>query len=151
MQQGKNTSFTKRKILIGLFSLAVLGYIVLEAGQFVVFGFPNNPPVTNIVQWDTPRTQELWARACQDCHSNETVWPWYSYLFPAAALVIHDVDEGRDELNVSTNNLRKMDDAREVIEDDEMPPAIYLPLHPEAKLTDAEKEELIAGLSATFR
>ena len=60
-----------------------------------------NPPVVTQVQWDSPQTQALFKRACADCHSNETVWPWYSYVAPVSWLVAHDVSEGRGRLNVS--------------------------------------------------
>jgi len=51
--------------------------IVLAAIQLVPFGRDHqNPPVTGEPAWDSPRTRELFFRACKDCHSNETTWPW---------------------------------------------------------------------------
>ena len=140
----------RRKIIIWLLGLAILGYLVLEVAQFVVFGLPDNPPVTHEVQWDSSRTEELWNRVCQDCHSNETIWPWYSYVFPSAVLVLDDVRDGREKFNVSTNNLDEAKEIGEQIEEGEMPPSKYILLHPNANLTDEEKEQLMAGLSTTF-
>jgi hypothetical protein len=150
MQQLQNFVSRRKRVIIWLIGLGILGYLVLQVAQFVVFGLPQNPPVTYEVQWDSPRTEELWTRACQDCHSNETAYPWYSYLFPSYILVMKDVEDGREKINVSTNNLDEAHETQEVLEDGEMPPLQYLIVHPDANLTDAEKVELIAGLEATF-
>jgi hypothetical protein len=117
-----------------------------------------NPAVVTQVQWDSPQTQELFTRACADCHSNETTWPWYSKVAPISWLVYRDVTEGRQHFNISemTNiSSSRMDRLiREVgqqIDEGEMPPGIYLPMHPTAALTDAEKASLSAGLQITLR
>jgi hypothetical protein len=150
MQQFRNVFSNRKRVIVGFLGLAILGYLVLQVAQFVVFGLPTNPPVTHEVQWDSPRTEELWSRACQDCHSNETVYPWYSYLFPSYLLVMNDVLDAREKMNVSTNNLDEAHEIREMLEEGEMPPSQYLIVHPNANLTGAEKAELIAGLQATF-
>ena len=62
---------------------------------------PVNPAVVSEPQWDSPRTRQLFWRACADCHSNETVWPWYTRLPIAGQLIRYDVLEGRSRLNVS--------------------------------------------------
>ena len=90
-------------------------------------------------------------RACRDCHSNESVWPWYSKVAPVSWLVAQDVKEGRSRLNFSEwgrfgpemarSRLRKVcEQARE----GEMPLWYYVPLHPEAKLDNAEITTLCA-------
>ena len=140
----------RRKLILWIIGLGILGYLVVEVGQFVVLGFPDNPPATYEVQWYSPRTEELWTRACADCHSNDTEWTWYSYVAPMSVLVIRDVNEGREKLNVSTGNFEEAHEIEEEIEEGKMPPAPYLLVHPTADLTDAEKQELIAGLVATF-
>ena len=61
-----------------------------------------NPPVTTQIMWDSPQTEALARRACMDCHSNETTWPWYSYVAPVSWLVYLDTQRGRDEMNLST-------------------------------------------------
>ena len=43
-----------------------------------------NPPVVTQVAWDSPQTEALFTRACGDCHSNKTTWPWYSYVAPVS-------------------------------------------------------------------
>jgi mono/diheme cytochrome c family protein len=138
-----------RLLLVGL----VLALIGLAAMQLVPYGRAHsNPPVQGAPAWDSPTTRGLFARACADCHSNETVWPWYSQLAPMSWLVQRDVDVGRAEFNVSAAPAERGDarEAAETVREGEMPPAVYLLLHPGARLTDAERQALIAGLTATF-
>lgn len=131
-------------VLVGLF-LAI---------QLVPYGRDHgNPPVTGTPEWDSPRTRELFFTTCKDCHSHETEWPWYSFVAPMSWLVQHDVDEGREHFNVSAwgqQEENEGDEAAEMLRDGEMPPWFYLPAHPEARLSDADREALIAGLVATF-
>ena len=111
-----------------------------------------NPPVVAEPNWDSPRTRELFMRTCGDCHSNETVWPWYSRVFPVSALIANDVNEGRMRFNISEWGKRENEagEAAEIVQEGEMPPAQFLLMHPEARLTPAEKQELMYGLIATF-
>ncbi len=118
-----------------------------------------NPPVRAVVSWDSPQTQALWQRACADCHSNETRWPWYTAIAPASWLTALHVNEGRQALNLSELDLAGLSPARkarlaeeiaQVIRNGTMPPADYLLTHPEARLTDLEKERLIQGIQETL-
>lgn len=133
----------------------VIGGIVgvLLAIQLVPYGRGHeNPPVSSEPEWDRPATRELFFRACGDCHSNETVWPWYSQIAPVSWLVQHDVDEGRSYFNVSEwgRPVNHGDEAADLVREEEMPPWFYLPAHPEARLSEAEEASLINGLLATF-
>lgn len=115
-----------------------------------------NPPVISEPNWDSPRTRELAQRACFDCHSNQTVWPWYSYLPPVSWMVIRDVQQGRQHLNFSDwanvrGEGRSAGEMAESILEGAMPPASYLSIHPAARLSAAEREQLIAGLRATVQ
>jgi mono/diheme cytochrome c family protein len=126
-----------------------LGFIV----QLVPYGRTHeNPPVTGEPDWDRPRTRELFSRTCIDCHSNQTEWPWYSFVAPASWLVSRDVEEGRSHFNVSEWDRDKNhgDEAAKMVRNAEMPPWFYLPAHPEARLSDAERTEFVEGLVATF-
>jgi hypothetical protein len=144
----------KRKKLFGIyiFAAVILGLLLLI--QLFPYGRDHmNPPVVSEPKWDSPQTRQLAARACFDCHSNETVWPWYTNIAPASWLVQYDVDEGREKFNFSDwlgYPLKEADEFAEVIQEGEMPPAQYLLIHSEARLTDAEKAQLIAGLNATL-
>lgn len=125
--------------------------------QLVPYGRRHvNPPPGASVAWDSPRTLELAKRACFDCHSNETRWPWYSHVAPVSWRVQNHVDEGREHLNFTAFDVASREmrhaagEAAEVLEEGEMPPSDYLIGHPEARLTAAEKRELAAGLRAMF-
>lgn len=135
-------------------SLMVIGGVVVVILVLVVVGnvatAHTNPPVTNTIQWDSPQTEKLFRAACMDCHSNETVWPWYSYVAPMSFLIAHDVQEGRDAMNLSTGGRVEGDEMIEQIENGEMPKSPYPMLHPEANLSADQKAQLIAGIRATF-
>lgn len=109
-----------------------------------------NPAVVREPAWDSPQTRELAKAACFDCHSNETVWPWYARIAPSSWLLYRDVTEGRDQLNFSDWSGRmETDEIAEVINEGEMPPWYYVVMHPDAKLSDSEKQALINGLQRT--
>jgi hypothetical protein len=140
------------KVLLGFIGIIIVLFALLQLVRFVVPEFQlDNPPVTQQVVWSSPEAEQLWKQACADCHSNETVYPWYSYIAPVGWLVAHDVHEGRDELNISTDRRVEWDEMIEKIEEGEMPLPIYLTMHPEANLTAAQQETLMAGIRATFR
>lgn len=137
---------------IFIWTLLSLGIVFLVI-QFVPYGRDHtNPPVRAEPAWDSPRTLDLAKRACFDCHSNETEWPWYSNIAPISWLVQYDVEQGRAELNYS--DVRSGDDeaseSAESVQDGEMPPRYYELGHSKARLTDSERDELIRGLIATF-
>jgi hypothetical protein len=135
------------------FVLALVVVAVLVLMQLLPVGAAvTNPPTVAEPSWDSPVTRDLFQRACGDCHSNGTEWPWYANVAPASWLVRHDVAEGREHLNVSEWD-RQQKDARkaaEQVRDGEMPLALYRVAHSEARLTADEKAQLIAGLAATF-
>jgi hypothetical protein len=113
-----------------------------------------NPPVVREPVWNSPATRELAKKACFDCHSNETVWPWYSRIAPVSWLVYWDVVEGRKQLNFSDwrGGSRKHENQREIVKEiseGEMPPLQYTIAHPEAKLDGQSKKHLIDGLTTT--
>lgn len=127
--------------------------VLFVAVQFVPYGRDHtNPPVLGEPTWSDTETKATFDRACADCHSNETKWPWYSNVAPVSWLVWRDVDEGRAKLNVSEWGHRRneADEAGEQVQKGEMPMPIYLVLHPEARLSADEKTTLINGLNATF-
>ena len=132
-------------------SLTGLLLLMVDA-QVVPYGRDHdNPPVAAEPAWDTPATRELARRACFDCHSNETRWPWYSNIAPLSWLIQRDVEEGRHELNWSEWDLdSEGDESAETVIEGSMPPGTYAILHPEARLSDQEIDALVAGLVATF-
>ncbi|HUK64939.1 MAG TPA: heme-binding domain-containing protein, partial [Dongiaceae bacterium] len=135
-------------------ALAIGAVAVAIAIQLVPYGRPaGDPPVVREPNWDHPRTRELFFRACRDCHSNETVWPWYAAVAPGSWLMRWDVDDARAHFDVSEwgrAGKNHGDDAAEEVRQREMPLWYYLLLHPAARLSDAERSELVAGLVGTF-
>jgi cytochrome c553 len=111
-----------------------------------------NPPIVAEPKWDNPLTRALAKRACFDCHSNETNWPWYSYIAPVSWLLVMDVLHGRAAFNFSDWHTGDMSSAvmAEEINSGGMPLPQYRLMHPTARFTDTEKRQLIAGLTATL-
>lgn len=132
----------RRRNIVGL---AVV--VVLIAIQFVPVN-RSNPPVQGEIQ--APRAvSEVLRQSCYNCHSNETEWPWYSYVAPVSWMLVHHVEEGREKLNFSTwSELAEKDRSeivREIYEETsegKMPLRSYLVAHPEAKLSDEAIETL---------
>ena len=135
-----------KTLLLVLIGIGVVGFVGI---QFIPVD-RSNPPIVSEPNWDSPETRALAERACFDCHSNETKWPWYSKIAPVSWLVVHDVQEGRAALNYSEWRPNQENESVEAIVEGEMPLEIYLMMHPEAQLTKAETQALIAGLNATF-
>lgn len=123
-----------------LLRAAAIVFVLVLAMQ-VVPVTRENPPVTGALT-APPGIEATLRRACYDCHSNETVWPWYSRVAPASWLVAHDVNEGREHLNFSTwtslppdDQRQRLDEIVEQVNRGAMPPGIYTPLHPDAHLS----------------
>ncbi len=142
-------SRTRMAGFTGLGCLALFGLM-----QVVPYGRTHsNPPVTGEPRWASTETRDLAVRACYDCHSNETNYPWYSNVAPVSWLTQNHIDEGRSKLNFSefATNPGEAEEAVEVLAEGEMPPNYYtwFGLHGASKLTEDEKLQLIAGLKAT--
>ncbi len=107
-----------------------------------------HPPVTARLSVD-PTVDAALQRACYDCHSHETRWPWYSHVAPISWLVAYDVEEGREHLNFSTLGAKPRQEQRdalhEIVEEvaeGEMAPWFYVALHSDAELRADEIEAL---------
>jgi len=134
----------KKKMAIGLLLVAAL---VMVSGLFVP---RSNPAVENEVTWDSAETRTRFMQSCADCHSHETVWPWYARVGPSAFLVFHNVSEGREHFNISIRDMGEADEAGEEVLKGAMPPRDYLLLHPGAALDDAGRKAFARGLDRTF-
>jgi Haem-binding domain len=116
--------------------------------QLVPYGHTHtNPPVSSEVLWNSPQTRDVFHRACFDCHSNETVWPWYANVAPVSWLLARDVNGGRTHLNFTEwdHAQKHAKDVAEQVKEGEMPPWFYRPMHPASRLSDAEKRALEDG------
>jgi hypothetical protein len=137
---------TRRSLLIAL----AVGVALLLAIQLVPYGRQHsNPPVTAEPPWPDPAVRELAARACFDCHSNQTTWPWYSNLAPVSWILQNHVEEARSTLNFSEwdRPQQGLREAAEVIQEGEMPPGYYRLMHRTANLSAAEATQLAQGLA----
>ena len=113
---------------------------------------PPLPPGGDISATNPPPPQiaALLHAACYDCHSDETKWPWYSHVAPVSWLLVSDVNDGRERLNFSEwprelpeRAAKRLERISEEVDDQEMPPAKYTLLHPEARITAGQREQLI--------
>jgi Haem-binding domain len=92
-----------------------------------------------------PEVGPILARSCNDCHSNRTVWPWYSNVAPVSWLVAYDVNHGRTALNFSewgtrdpAKNHEMLGEICKEVTEKEMPGLIYPLMHSGAGLSDAD-------------
>lgn len=141
-----------RKILkYGAFGAAVL----LAGAQFFQPARTNPPEVPaatfEAVAETSPEVKAIIQWACRDCHSNSTVWPWYSRFAPVSWMVADHVREGRARLNFSEWNLYgpdmsrlRLKEACQQVQAGEMPVWSYRLMHPEARLTVSDVRALCA-------
>lgn len=140
---------TLKTVLLTL--AAILGLFALM--QAVPYGRTHsNPPTIAEPPWDSPRTRALAVRACFDCHSNHTRWPWYANLAPFSWVVQYDVEVARSVVNFSEWNRPQplAVYSGQWTKGSVMPPYKYVMAHPEAQLTEQERDELARGLDATM-
>jgi len=87
--------------------------------------------------------------SCYDCHSNETIYPWYSYVAPVSWLVVRDIKQGRDHLNFShwesqskIEKAKNLDNIIDEVTDENMPLPIYTIMHAKAKLSADDRKQI---------
>jgi hypothetical protein len=136
------------KILIGLAGVALLIQIFRPSRD--------NPTADAALAADRhlripPRISVLIRVACFDCHSNESHWPWYSNVAPVSWLLARDVSQGRRHLNFSewgkytqSRQVSLLGNIAEQITQESMPYPPYLIMHPEARLSQADRDSLVA-------
>jgi hypothetical protein len=142
---------------------------IIVALVFVAIQFKRpartNPPVdesqTIFVRTQmTPKVAAIFDRSCRDCHSNKTVWPWYTNFAPISWFIVDHVNQGRQHVNLSEwgrldrdHQDKKLRQICDEVTDGAMPLSSYTPLHPGSKLsaedlkalcdwTDAERQRL---------
>lgn len=126
--------------------------LALAAAQLVPVERTNPPVEARVVA--PPEVEAILRRACWDCHSHETVWGWHTRVAPISWLVVHDVKEGRAELNFSRWESPRRPErlGRKIAEevgDGDMPPLLYVLAHPSARLSAAERAT-VAAWAATL-
>jgi hypothetical protein len=113
---------------------------------------PPAPPGGDIAATNPPPPQiaALLRAACYDCHSDETIWPWYSRIAPVSWLIASDVNDGRERLNFSEwphalpeRATKRLERVSEELDYKNMPPRKFTLMHPAARLAEAQRQELI--------
>jgi hypothetical protein len=129
------------KTLIKKVLYLTLGLLILI--QLVPVSFANPPEEGPLVAPD--RVQAILKSSCFDCHSNRTVWPWYSRVAPVSWWLVDHVTEGRSELNFSNwqtlsaeKQIEMTEEILEEVEEGEMPPRSYTLVHSEASLSQED-------------
>lgn len=132
--------------------------IILAVGAIILQFFRGEEPeVAEVTENDLILSEAvnddvalLLKSACYDCHSMQTVYPWYSYITPASWFVFDHIRDGRDELNFSEwanyekrRKIRKLKEITEEVEEKHMPLDSYISMHGEANLSQAQRETII--------
>ncbi|HEY3024980.1 MAG TPA: heme-binding domain-containing protein [Pyrinomonadaceae bacterium] len=145
--------------------------VIVLACLFIIIQFRRpartNPPIDQSQTIEahaqmTPQVASILARSCNDCHSNKTVWPWYTNVAPVSWFIVDHVNEGRSNLNLSEwgrydqrRQGKKLEQMCDEVKDGAMPLSSYTPLHPGTELspddiktlcdwTEAERARLAA-------
>ena len=114
-------------------------------------------PATDFISVTAANTEVagLLKTACYDCHSNQPTYPWYTNMAPVSWWIKHHINEGSQHLNFSIwgtykdkRKNHKLEECIEMIEEGEMPISSYTLMHGEAKLTDAQKLQLVEFFKA---
>lgn len=136
-----------KTIWIVLIATVVIMQLIPSGRPEVINENPNGLMVNNNIP---NSVANILRTTCYDCHSNETNYPWYSYVAPVSWLISRDTKLGRAELNFSiwesNDKMKKaklLSDIVEEVSDGGMPMAIYPLMHPEAKLTKADRQMIV--------
>lgn len=145
-----------KKILKRTFQILLFAFIVIQ------FFRPTKNKAAEISNNDISKiyqipqdVQSILKTSCYDCHSNNTVYPWYAEIQPAAWWLEHHINEGNKELNFSEfasyrigRQYRKLEEINKEIKEDEMPLDEYLWVHKAAKLNEQQKLLLATWVTA---
>lgn len=143
---------TKKKIL--LFFLLLL--VIIQVFRIDKSTKAVNPETDFIAMTSANgEVEHLLKVACYDCHSNQPTFPWYTNIAPVSWWIKHHIDEGSHHLNFSDwgtysqkRKNHKLEECIEMVEEGEMPMDSYTWMHKDAKLTDAQKLQLVEFFKA---
>jgi hypothetical protein len=142
----------KTKIIIGIvLTLALLQFIRIDKTN------PASKPESDFltISGENSTAESMIKAACYDCHSNTTVYPWYTNIAPVSWMIKHHVNEGRDELNFShwdsysmEEKIDLLQESSEEVLDGEMPALSYRIMHSSARMSEEEKSRLAEWFKA---
>jgi hypothetical protein len=136
--------------------LALVALIVIQFFPITLNESDTVPQSDFMVENQVPATiKNRLQVSCYDCHSNNTDYPWYSKIQPAAWYLEDHIQEGKDELNFNEwaeySDRRKNSKLRSIIsqiEEDKMPLDSYTLIHKDAILSDEDKRVIIDYMTA---
>ncbi|MFM6976047.1 MAG: heme-binding domain-containing protein [Sphingobacteriaceae bacterium] len=141
------------RILLALLAILLLAQFVKPEKNIASGEQPND---IFIHYPATPQVQALVKKACYDCHSNNTNYPWYAEIQPLAWWINDHVKDGKRHLNFSEfagykpkKANHKLEETFEQVEEHEMPLGSYTLIHKEARLTAEEQQLLIDWAKST--
>jgi Haem-binding domain len=125
--------------------------IVLVLVQFIPVDRANpefsNKKTITAKETVPPSIKTVFSRSCGDCHSDQTTWPWYSYVAPVSWIISSDVHNGRKHVNFSEwgdysakQREEALENICEQVQQSQMPEKTYLLLHPDARLRQADRD-----------
>jgi hypothetical protein len=150
-------------MIIRILKIVLIVFVVIFVGMQAIRPTLSNPSIDesqtiNARTQITPQVATILDRSCRDCHSNKTVWPWYTQIAPVSWWLSNHVNEGRRNLNLSEwgklpsdRQDRKLRQICDEVQDGIMPLSSYLPMHPVAKLSDQDKKTLCDWTDAERR
>ncbi|MBV8843376.1 MAG: heme-binding domain-containing protein [Bryobacterales bacterium] len=139
-----------RKVIISTFTVILL--ILLSSFVHPFGPVKHQNPARPLLSTSSinPEAKAVILRACRNCHSEKTEWPWYSFVAPVSWLLESDVSRARGHMNFShweeyTTDQRfaLLNQILAVVSARAMPPARYRLLHPEASLSDTDADRII--------
>jgi len=131
--------------------MCLAGVVLVAGAQFIPVA-RTNPPVqpSNVIYAAQPvpsSVRSIFEGSCKNCHSNQTAWPWYSYVAPISWMVARDVNRGRSHLNFSewgayslSKRAQKLEDICEQLANGDMPDGKYLLIHRKATPTQEQRD-----------
>ena len=138
----------KSKIVGAVFVAIIIIIQLIPSGRPDTIKDNKNDLLLNNLVSDS--VSQIFRNACYNCHSNETKYPWYSYVAPVSWLISSDVRKGRKHLNFSEwesyskiDKAKHLDDISDEISDNEMPLTIYKIMHRDARLSSEERDVLV--------
>ena len=147
-------SFLKKKTKLTLKNIGIFLVFLFLVIQSIRIDKSTEPvnPTTDFIALTSANAEvaNTLKIACYDCHSNQPTYPWYTNIAPVSWWIKHHIDEGSHHLNFSIwgtykdkRKHHKLEECIEMVEEGEMPMSSYTLMHGEAKLTDAQKLQLV--------
>lgn len=136
-----------KKIFKGLFYLLLLAFVIIQFFRPAKNKSEGTSKNDISTLYAVPQNvQDILKTSCNDCHSNNTVYPWYAEIQPVAWWLNSHIEDGKKDLNFSEfatyrirRQYKKLEEINELVKENEMPLDSYLWIHKDAKLSDQQK------------